>query len=103
MSFWKSAHMKLQNPLGHRDDWRVPLDTERIITASVQYEPDNELYERALKTHERYAERWGYGFEVLRKELLDGWWGKWSWLLGIVARELNKQAEEGVLPAEWIM
>ncbi|KAK7545947.1 hypothetical protein IWX49DRAFT_551236 [Phyllosticta citricarpa] len=102
-SFWKTAHSKLQNPLGHREEWRVPLDTERIITASVQYEPDNELYERALKTHERYAERWGYGFEVLRKELLEGWWGKWSWLLGIVARELNKQAEDGVLPAEWIM
>ncbi|KAB2571649.1 hypothetical protein DBV05_g9695 [Lasiodiplodia theobromae] len=84
------------------DVWSGRKDPAKIILASVLYEqPEpNELLERALLTHEKHAERWGYATTVLRKRLVDGWWGKWSWLQALVTMELNKDPADA---AEWIM
>ncbi|GME25782.1 galactosyl transferase gma12 mnn10 family protein [Neofusicoccum parvum] len=85
------------------DVWIGRKDPARIILASVLYDDasdSNELLERALLTHEKHAERWGYATVVLRKKLVDGWWGKWSWLQALVTMELNKDKQDA---AEWIM
>ena len=83
------------------DAWAGRKDPTRILLASVLYNDEpNELLERALLTHEKYAERWGYQTTVLRRRLVDGWWGKWMWLQALVTLELNKKPEEA---AEWIM
>lgn len=84
------------------DVWAGRTDPTRIMLASVLYdEPEpNDLLERALLTHEKHAERWGYATRVLRKRLVDGWWGKWGWLQTLVTEELSKDEGEG---AEWIM
>ena len=60
---------------------------------------DNELYERAINTHLRYAERHGYRAYVLRKELVNGVWNKLAYLLHVLMTEMDK-GEEG---ASWIM
>ncbi|OJD30156.1 galactosyl transferase gma12 mnn10 family protein [Diplodia corticola] len=85
------------------DPWAGRKDPTKILLASVLYDDEpgsNELLERALLTHEKHAERWGYGTAVLRKRLVDGWWGKWGWLQALVTMELNKDAKDA---AEWIM
>ncbi|KAL1641754.1 hypothetical protein SLS58_005793 [Diplodia intermedia] len=85
------------------DPWAGRKDPTKILLASVLYDDQqesNELLERALLTHEKHAERWGYATAVLRKKLVDGWWGKWGWLQALVTMELNKDAEDA---AEWIM
>ncbi|KKY20454.1 hypothetical protein UCDDS831_g04796 [Diplodia seriata] len=85
------------------DPWAGRKDPTKILLASVLYDDQqesNELLERALLTHEKHAERWGYATAVLRKKLVDGWWGKWAWLQALVTMELNKDTEDA---AEWIM
>ncbi|KAL3492772.1 cytochrome P450 [Aspergillus germanicus] len=66
------------------------------------YGKHNPLYERALQSHRRHAERWGYGMEVLRTEISDGFWNKPAFLLELVIRELRKGVENGER-AEWLM
>ncbi|KAF4301647.1 galactosyl transferase gma12 mnn10 family protein [Botryosphaeria dothidea] len=101
-SYWHSTASKTRwRDLA--DVWIGRKDPARIVLASVLYDDqpeDNELLERALLTHEKHAERWGYATTVLRKKLVDGWWGKWVWLQALVTMELNKNGTDA---AEWIM
>ncbi|KAL4887657.1 cytochrome P450 [Aspergillus karnatakaensis] len=64
------------------------------------YGQRNTLYERALQSHRRHAERWGYGMEVLQEEISVGYWNKPNYLLYLVLRELTRPAAERV---EWLM
>ncbi|KAL4907584.1 hypothetical protein BDW74DRAFT_176335 [Aspergillus multicolor] len=64
------------------------------------YGARNPLYERALQSHRRHAEGWGYGMEVLQNEIAVGYWNKPSYLLALVVNELSKPIAERV---EWIM
>lgn len=101
-SYWHSTASKTRWR-GLADVWIGRKDPARIVLASVLYDDqpeDNELLERALLTHEKHAERWGYATTVLRKKLVDGWWGKWVWLQALVTMELNKNGTDA---AEWIM
>ncbi|KAL4993741.1 hypothetical protein BDV10DRAFT_198068 [Aspergillus recurvatus] len=72
----------------------------RITKASMLYGPRNALYERALQSHRRHAEKWGYGMEVLQNEITTGYWNKPSYLLALVIRELSRPVNERV---EWLM
>ncbi|RDW70879.1 uncharacterized protein DSM5745_08390 [Aspergillus mulundensis] len=78
----------------------VPPRGRRITKASMLYGPRNAIYERALQSHARHAERWGYGMEVLRHEIAEGYWNKPSYLLALVIRELGRAVGERV---EWFM
>lgn len=77
----------------------------RIAKVTMLYGSTNELYERALRTHERHNENFGYPMHVLREQILPGWgpmgyWNKPSYLLSLVLSELAKPEEER---SEWLM
>lgn len=81
-------------------DLTAPVKARRITKASMLYGPRNVIYERALQTHRRHAQKWGYGMEVLQNEIAKGYWNKPSYLLALVIRELSKPVNERV---EWLM
>jgi hypothetical protein len=83
-----------------RADLTVPVKARRITKASMLYGPRNVIYERALQTHRRHAQKWGYGMEVLQNEIAMGYWNKPSYLLALVIRELSRPVSERV---EWLM
>ncbi|KAL4917036.1 cytochrome P450 [Aspergillus aurantiobrunneus] len=64
----------------------LALHARRVSKASMLYGPRNALYERALQSHRRHAERWGYGMDILRNELCSGYWSKPAYLLALVIR-----------------
>jgi galactosyl transferase GMA12/MNN10 family len=57
------------------------------------------VYERALETHIRHAERWGYPMYVGRENAADGMFNKIAYILNIVLQELYKPAEDRI---EWL-
>jgi hypothetical protein len=57
------------------------------------------VYERALDTHIRHAERHGYPMYVGRENAADGMFNKIAYILNIVLQELYKPAEERI---EWL-
>jgi hypothetical protein len=69
-----------------------------VAIASMLY-GDNLLYERAIDTHLRYAERHGYPTYILRKELVNGVWNKLAYLIHVLVAEMDK----GDAGAPWIM
>ncbi|KAL4753661.1 hypothetical protein BDW72DRAFT_190869 [Aspergillus terricola var. indicus] len=81
-------------------DLTAPVKARRITKASMLYGPRNVIYERALQTHRRHAQKWGYGMEVLQNEIATGYWNKPSYLLALVIRELSRPVNERV---EWLM
>ena len=83
-----------------RADLTAPVKARRITKASMLYGPRNVFYERALQTHRRHAQKWGYGMEVLQNEIAKGYWNKPSYLLALLIRELSKPVNERV---EWLM
>jgi hypothetical protein len=72
----------------------------RIAKVSMLYGSPNPLYERALKSHERHAQRWGYPMKVLQRDIMGGYWNKPSYLLSLLLLELAKAPSEQV---EWLM
>jgi hypothetical protein len=57
------------------------------------------VYERALETHIRHAEKHGYPMYVGRENAAEGMFNKIAFILNIVLQELYKPAEERV---EWL-
>lgn len=72
----------------------------RVAKVSMLYGKRNLLYERALRSHQRHANRWGYPMYVLREDISVGFWNKPSYLLSLVVQELTKPSAER---AEWFM
>ncbi|KAL6229312.1 hypothetical protein BDW75DRAFT_235307 [Aspergillus navahoensis] len=85
---------------GWRERNKASVQARRISKASMLYGPRNALYERALQSHRRHAQKWGYGMEVLQNEIVTGYWNKPSYLLALVIRELSRPVNERV---EWLM
>lgn len=73
---------------------------QRVAKVSMLYGETNHIYERALQSHERHGERWGYPMHVLRQDIAVGFWNKPSYLLSLVINELTKPAGERM---EWLM
>ncbi len=64
------------------------------------YGARNDLYERAIQSHERHARRHGYPMYVLRRDISQGYWNKPMFIQAIIIQELCKPAEDR---AEWVM
>lgn len=64
------------------------------------YGQPNELYELALKTHERHSKQHGYGMHVLQRGITGGYWNKLAFLLKLVVQELERPESERT---DWIM
>jgi hypothetical protein len=61
---------------------------------------DEDVYRRALKTHQTHAERHGYGFHVLQESIAHHYWNKLYWILAVLVEELAKPEADRV---EWMM
>ena len=84
-----------------RPDFTSHFNRNAAVTkVSMLYGERNVHYERALQTHRRHAERWGYGMNVLQNDIAVGYWNKPAYLLALVVAELAKAARERV---EWFM
>jgi hypothetical protein len=64
------------------------------------YGKPNSLYDRALKSHRRHAQRWEYSMNILQQDIMGGYWNKPSYLLSLVLQELAKPPSEQI---EWLM
>ena len=60
---------------------------------------DNDFYIRAINTHIRHAERFGYPSYVLRTEIIEGVWNKLAYMMHAMITEMEK-GESG---AKWLM
>ncbi|KAI5196689.1 hypothetical protein E4T39_07683 [Aureobasidium subglaciale] len=78
----------------------LPLTYNRILSASMLFGITSPTYKRAIATHKRQAERWGYSTEILKRDEGCGFWTKLIFLLNLVGQELQKPADTR---AEWIM
>lgn len=72
----------------------------RVAKVSMLYGNPNPLYERALQSHERHAQRWGYPMHVLQQDISAGFWNKPSYVLSLVIQELAKPPSKRM---EWLM
>lgn len=75
------------NTLGKRARWA------KVAVASGF---EDVVYERALQTHIRHAERHGYPMYVGRENAADGMFNKIAFILNIVLQELYKPAEDRI-------
>jgi hypothetical protein len=78
----------------------LPLSYNRIITASMLFGMTSPTYKRAISTHLRQAQRWGYQTAILEKDEGCGVWTKLIFLLNLVGTEMQKPVNTR---AEWIM
>ncbi|KAF9894786.1 hypothetical protein FE257_004407 [Aspergillus nanangensis] len=99
LTFW------VISPYWHSAEWEpIPpapgTGSGRVAKVSMLYGKRNSLYERALRSHQRHATRWGYPMHVLREDISVGFWNKPSYLLSLVIQELAKPPTQRV---EWLM
>ncbi|KAL4872536.1 hypothetical protein BDV12DRAFT_193254 [Aspergillus spectabilis] len=99
---WLNPHTRYPNATSWtgKPDLTLPNRSRRITKVSMLYGDRNSLYERALQSHRRHAERWGYGMDVLQHGISVGYWNKPTCLLSLVIQELTRPAAERV---EWLM
>ena len=71
-----------------------------IAKVSMLYGEQKEHYVRAIASHQRHADRWGYPFHVSREDGGCGFWNKPSYLLTMLAKEFAKPQPER---REWLM
>ncbi|KAL4931663.1 cytochrome P450 [Aspergillus undulatus] len=83
-----------------KSDFTTIPSYRRVTKVSMLYGAKNSLYERALQSHRRHAERWGYGMDVLQEDIAVGYWNKPAYLLALVVAELARPDGERV---EWLM
>lgn len=91
-------HFRLRENVAHGPQSRI--HTPRIGQISMLYGPTNDLYERAIRTHEIHARQRGYPSYVLRNEITGGYWNKPMYILSLIIQELAKPAVDRV---EWFM
>nr|KAK5432361.1 hypothetical protein LTR18_011118 [Exophiala xenobiotica] len=67
-----------------------PQELYQLAKVSMLYGDPNELYERAIITHEIHASQQGYTQLVLRNQIADGYWNKPYYLLALLISEMSK-------------
>ncbi|KAF2265149.1 hypothetical protein CC78DRAFT_543463 [Lojkania enalia] len=72
----------------------------RIAKASMLYGPTNSILEKAIESHVKHNERYGYEMHILRHPISKGFRNKYTWLKQIITNELQNSEEDR---AEWIM
>ena len=76
----------------------LAINAPAVAVVSMLY-GDNDYYIRAINTHLRHAERFGYPSYVLRREIIDGVWNKLAYMMHVMISEMEK-GEQG---AKWLM
>jgi len=87
----------LDNPSSQRP---IPILAKLMLMVG---EP-NDIYERALNTHQRHATKHGYSMFVQRHPLVEGdtYWSKPAFVLSVLLRELGKPDEERLRWLMWV-
>jgi len=85
--------------LWHQPSFIYGTKPYRIAKVSMLY-GDNKLYERALESHIKHGERWGYPTYIKRQNEYCGYWNKPTFMIQQIAQELAKPERER---AEWLM
>lgn len=63
------------------------------------YGTQNELFERALLSHQEHNEIHNYTFSILRKQIVPGYWNKLLHLQSLITEELARDEAERL---DWI-
>ncbi|KAH0390539.1 hypothetical protein KCU89_g15484, partial [Aureobasidium melanogenum] len=84
--------------LWHQPSFIYGSKPYRIAKVSMLY-GNNKLYERALESHTRHGEKWGYPTYIKRQNEYCGYWNKPTFMIQQVAQELAKPERER---AEWL-
>ncbi|GAB7356091.1 hypothetical protein MBLNU459_g6698t2 [Dothideomycetes sp. NU459] len=66
----------------------------RIKKVSAIFGEHNDLYEAALKTHEKHNELHGYQMQTLRERIINNFWSKPAYLLSVLVEELAKPLDQ---------
>lgn len=61
---------------------------------------NEDVYSRAMKTHQIHAERHGYGLHILQQSVAHHYWNKLYWILTVLVEELAKPEADRV---KWMM
>ncbi|KAG9951481.1 glycosyltransferase family 34 protein, partial [Aureobasidium melanogenum] len=85
--------------LWHQPSFIYGSKPYRIAKVSMLY-GNNKLYERALESHTRHGEKWGYPTYIKRQNEYCGYWNKPTFMIQQIAQELAKPEHER---AEWLM
>ncbi|KAL9095080.1 MAG: hypothetical protein Q9165_002683 [Trypethelium subeluteriae] len=70
----------------------------RIAKVTALYGHPHPLYERAIRTHKKHNQKHGYHQYVLDRQLTNGYWNKFAYLLHLVIQELAKPENQRI---EW--
>lgn len=104
---WGKAQSDRARPYDDEDsveDFRAGNHTHhqypRIGKVTILTGRDNQVYERAIRTHELHNQLHGYSFHTLRESLLNGVWSKPAYILSVMLRELAKPKAERL---EWLL
>ncbi|KAI9660515.1 MAG: hypothetical protein M1821_009866 [Bathelium mastoideum] len=71
----------------------------RIAKVTALYGHPHPLYERAIRSHKEHNKRHGYPQYVLDRQLTNGYWNKFAYLLHLVIQELAKPESTRI---EWL-
>lgn len=71
----------------------------RIGKVTILTGEDNQIYERAIRTHELHNRLHGYSLHTLRESLLNDVWSKPAYILSVLLREMAKPKAERL---EWL-
>ena len=63
---------------------------------------DNDVYERAIRTHEAHNKMHGYPLHALRQSILNDVWSKPAYILSVILRELAKPKAERLQWLFWV-
>lgn len=72
----------------------------RVGTITMLYGEPDEIYDRAMRSHERYCKRRGYPMHRLSQNIFKSFWNKPYYILSILMQELAKRPSERV---QWFM
>jgi type VI protein secretion system component VasK len=72
----------------------------RVLKATSTFGKSNDLYDRAIRSHEEHNRDHGYDMKVLRGNIVNPYWSKPTYLFSLIVEELAKPEETR---AQWIM
>jgi hypothetical protein len=78
----------------------APAQRPTIGKVTISFGDRDEIYERAIRSHELHNKNMGYAQFVLRERLMSGLWTKHAYIFSVVAQELSKPESERL---KWIV
>jgi hypothetical protein len=95
----------IQNPDNGLQDKGSEATTNSIIPPAIgkmtiSFGETEEVYERAIRSHEFHNREMGYSQFVLRERLVPGLWSKHAYILSVIVQEMAKPEGQRL---KWLM